>query len=107
MYVFHFNACTCNNTSLISLSLSGGSDIYFLNFKNRDLPKGLLVGANPKTRFLQIDEDFHRVKHYGVDYELRRLEVGATSARGRHELTSSEGVHELTPRYLGFCDLGS
>ena len=49
--------------------------MLWLNLKNRDMPKGLQIGADPKSRFLQIDGDFHKVKHYGAEYQLHRLEV--------------------------------
>lgn len=49
--------------------------MLYLNLTGTSSPRGLHIGKDPPTTFLTIDEDFDKVIHYGLPYELYNLEV--------------------------------
>ena len=49
--------------------------MLYLNIQDRKLPKGLYFGKDSRTTVLQIDSDFAKVKHYGVEIALKGMEV--------------------------------
>ena len=51
------------------------SGILYLNTQSRKVPKGFQFGNDPKTLVLQIDEGMSKVKHYGVEIPLHKVEV--------------------------------
>ena len=57
------------------LLILGGSDLVFLNWSQRSLPKGIQIGNQGRSRVLEIDGEFTRVKHFGIELQLHRTEV--------------------------------
>jgi len=55
--------------------------LLYLNIQDRKLPKGLYFGKDTRSTILQIDSDFAKVKHYGVETALKRIEVGTSTFR--------------------------
>jgi hypothetical protein len=49
--------------------------MLYLNIQDRKSPKGMFIGKDSRSTMLQIDTDFAKVKHYGVDAPLQRIEV--------------------------------
>ena len=49
--------------------------MLYLNIQDRKLPKGIFFGKDTRSTILQIDSDFAKVKHYGIETALMRIEV--------------------------------
>jgi hypothetical protein len=49
--------------------------MLYLNIQDRTVPKGLQVGKDLRSLLLHIDEGLTKVKYYGIEYDIHRLEV--------------------------------
>ena len=49
--------------------------MVYLNLSNRSAPKCLQIGKTPQSTVLEINSDFDKVKHYGVEFPLQNMEV--------------------------------
>ena len=57
-----------------------GSNLLWLNLEDRTIPKGLSIGRDSRTTFIEVEEDFAAVKHYGVRCKLQAIEVQQSSS---------------------------
>ncbi|KAK2166269.1 hypothetical protein LSH36_40g08008 [Paralvinella palmiformis] len=65
--------------------MQAGAGLLYLNIQDRKLPKGLYFGKDTRSTILQIDSDFAKVKHYGVETALKRIEVWGCGSHSTYE----------------------
>lgn len=65
--------------------IQAGAGLLYLNIQDRKLPKGLYFGKDTRSTILQIDSDFTKVKHYGIEIALERIEVWGCGSHSTYE----------------------
>ena len=52
--------------------------MVYLNMTNRNVPKCIQFGKDTRSLILQIDNDLEKVKEYGIEKPIDRLQVCTT-----------------------------